>query len=215
MSKRVMCFGDSLTWGWCPVEGGAPALRYGRHQRWSRLLGDRLGVDIVEEGLSGRTTDLDDPSDERLNGARHLPTALASQLPLDVLVLMLGTNDAKAGFARSPLQIATGMSTLLGLVARSAGGVGTAYPVPKVLLVAPPPLSEIPHPWFRAVFEHGHDKVAALPALYHALADFAGVSFFDAGSVITTDGLDGIHLSVQNNVDLAQALEPLLAAVLR
>jgi len=208
-----MCFGDSLTWGWRPVEGGAPAARYGETERWTRLLGERLGVEIVEEGLNGRTTDLDDPGDERLNGARHLPAALASHLPLDTVVLMLGTNDAKACFARSALEIAAGMATLLGQVARSSGGVGSVYPAPKALVVAPPPLGAIAHPWFEALFAGGHAKVAALAPLYASLADFSGVAFFDAGRAMRTDGLDGIHFSLENNVALADALAEQIAGL--
>jgi len=75
-------------------------------------LGD--GFDIIEEGLSGRTTDVDDPTDPRLNGSTYLPSALASHLPLDLVIVMLGTNDTKSYFHRTPFEIAMGMAKLLG-----------------------------------------------------------------------------------------------------
>ena len=97
------------------------------------------GFEIIEEGLSGRTTDLDDPTDPRLNGSAYLPSALATHLPLDLVILQLGTNDTKTYFHRSAYDIAVGMSKLLVQVGTSAGGVGTAYPAPRAADVRPLP----------------------------------------------------------------------------
>ncbi|WP_059006516.1 SGNH/GDSL hydrolase family protein [Streptomyces specialis] len=206
--RRVLCYGDSLTWGWIPVPHAVPTQRYPSAERWTGVMAAALGsgYEIVEEGLSGRTTNADDPTDPRLNGAAHLPTALAAHLPLDLVVIMLGTNDTKVYFDRTPFGIATGAATLIGQVAASAGGVGTAYPAPAVLLVAPPALGEIPDPWFAELFRGGREKTAELARHYRSLADFTGVSFFDAGRVLTTDGVDGIHFTPENNAALGAAL---------
>ena len=207
-AKRILCFGDSLTWGWVPVADGAPTDRFARHVRWTGVLADRLGADyeVIEEGLSARTTNLDDPTDPRLNGAAYLPSCLAGHLPLDLVIIMLGTNDTKAYFRREPLDIALGMSVLVTEVLTSAGGVGTGYPAPQVLVVAPPPLAPMPHPWFQLIFEGGQRKSAELATVYGALASFMKVPFFDAGSALTTQGVDGIHFTEANNHDLGMAL---------
>lgn len=207
-NRRILCYGDSLTWGWVSTPEGAPTERFSRSQRWTGVLADDLGADytVIEEGLSARTTNLDDPTDPRLNGAAYLPSCLASHLPLDLVILMLGTNDTKAYFNRTPLEIGIGMSLLIGQVLTSAGGVGTVYPAPAVLVVAPPALADMPHPWFRLIFDGGRAKTAQLAEVYEALASFTHVNFFDAGSVITTDGTDGIHFSEQNNRDFGTAL---------
>ncbi|MEO1797934.1 MAG: GDSL-type esterase/lipase family protein, partial [Pseudomonadota bacterium] len=136
--KRIMCFGDSLTWGWIPVAEGVPTTRYPAEVRWTGVLKAALGegTTIIEEGLSARTTMLSDPTDPRLDGSAYLPSALASHLPLDLVILMLGTNDTKAYFHRTPFEIAAGMSKLVGQVLGSAGGVGTVYPAPEVLIIA-------------------------------------------------------------------------------
>jgi lysophospholipase L1-like esterase len=206
--KSILCYGDSLTWGWIPVVEGAPTLRYPYRDRWTGAMAAQLGegYHIIEEGLSARTTSLDDPNDPRLNGSSYLPTALASHLPLDLVILMLGTNDTKSYFNRPVYQIANGMAKLVGQIAASAGGVGTPYPAPKILVVAPPPLAALPHLFFQGMFEGGHEKTAALADQYRAMANFMKVDFFDAGSVTTTDGCDGIHFTVENNIALGKAL---------
>ncbi|KQU45919.1 hydrolase [Rhodococcus sp. Leaf278] len=206
--KRVLCFGDSLTWGWVPKSPPFPSEGYPSTVRWTGVMAAQLGPDytVIEEGLSARTTTADDPTDARLNGSAYLPAALATHLPLDLAVIMLGTNDTKSYLGRSPFDIGLGMSTLAGQVLTSAGGVGTLYPAPKLLIVSPPPLAPIDDPWFEMTFAGGHEKSEELAAIYQSLASFLGVEFFDAGSVITTDGVDGVHLTEANNADLGAAL---------
>lgn len=208
MTKRILCFGDSLTWGWVAVPEGSPTTRFAYPQRWTGVMAAKLGAgyEIIEEGLSARTTSIDDPVDPRLNGSSYLPSALASHLPLDLVIIMLGTNDTKSYYRRTPYEIAVGMSKLTVQVLSSAGGVGTVYPAPKALLVSPPPLSALPDPWFEGMFDGGREKTMALASQYQALASFMKVEFFDAGSVISTDGVDGIHFTAENNADLGAAL---------
>jgi len=207
-TSRIMCFGDSLTWGWIPTCDGPPTQRYKKADRWPGVLQSSLGegYEIIEEGLSGRTTQLDDPIDPRLNGSAYLPAAIASHLPLDMVIIMLGTNDSKYLFRRSAFETAAGMAKLIDQVYRSAGGVGTDYPAPKPFLLAPPPLGKLAHPWTEAHFEGGHQKTIEMASHYAALADWLGIGFLDAGTVISTDGVDGIHFTVQNNRDLGQAV---------
>lgn len=207
-AKRIMCFGDSLTWGWSPTEAGVPVERYASDERWTGIMAAELGegIEIIEEGLSGRTTNVDDPTDPRLNGASYLPSALASHLPLDLVVIMLGTNDTKALFNRTPFDIAVGAGILLTQVMTSAGGVGTVYPAPRAMLVAPPPLAEMPTPWFAELFKDGREKTLELAGKYRSLAQFLNIPFFDAGEVIATEGIDGIHFSPENNAVLGRAM---------
>ena len=208
MTRRILCFGDSLTWGWIATPDGAPTTRYPASERWTGVMAATLGsgYDIIEEGLNARTTSIDDPVDPRLNGSAYLPTALASHLPLDLVIIMLGTNDAKSFYRRSSYEIALGMSKLVSQVLASAGGLGTVYGAPKALVVAPPPLAPLSDPWFQGMFAGGQDKTADLAKHYRALASFMKVAFFDAGSVVATAGIDGIHFTAKNNFDLGNAL---------
>jgi lysophospholipase L1-like esterase len=206
--KSILCFGDSLTWGWIPVEDGSPTRRYPYQERWTGAMAAHLGETyrIIEEGLSARTTSLDDPNDARLNGSAYLPSAIASHLPLDLVIVLLGTNDTKSYFRRTPYEIAMGMAKLVGQILTGGGGIGTPYPAPKALVVAPPPLTDMPHPYFQGMFEGGLEKSKQLARQYRDMADFMKVDFLNAGDFITTDGCDGIHLTAQNNKDLGKAI---------
>ena len=207
-SKSIMCFGDSLTWGWIPVVEGAQTQRYAYEKRWTGVMSNELGNDyrIIEEGLSARTTSADDPNDPRLNGSEYLPSALASHLPLDLVIVMLVTNDTKSFFHRTPFEISNGLGKLLSQIGGCAGGVGTMYPAPKTLVVAPPPLTDMPHPFFQGMFGGGHEKTVHFAQQFRDLADFMKVDFFNAADVISTDGCDGIHFTEKNNKTLGKAL---------
>lgn len=214
--KSILCFGDSLTWGWIPVVEGAPTYRYPYEKRWTGQMASHLGdgFHIIEEGLSARTTSADDPNDPRLNGSEYLPTALASHLPLDLVIVMLGTNDTKPFFNRTPYDIAYGMSKLVGQIDTSAGGIGTPYPAPKALVVAPPPLTPMQHPYFQGMFGGGHEKSAELGQQYRDMADFMKCAFLNASDFVTTDGCDGIHFTEQNNADLGKAIAEKVKTIL-
>ncbi|MBB4000319.1 SGNH/GDSL hydrolase family protein [Aureimonas pseudogalii] len=214
--KRILCFGDSLTWGWVATPEGAPTTRFPWAERYTGVMAAELGdgYEIIEEGLSARTTSIDDPVDPRLNGSAYLPAALASHLPLDLVTIMLGTNDTKSFYHRTPYEIAVGMQKLVVQVLTSGGGVGTVYPAPKVLVVSPPPFAAMPDPWFQGMFEGGHEKSAALASQYRALANFMKVDFFEAGSVVTTAGVDGIHFTADNNASLGRALAAKVSEIL-
>ena len=88
----------------------------------------------------------------------------------------------------------------------SAGGVGTPYPAPKVLVVAPPPLAPMPHFWFQGMFDGGHEKTKELGKYYESLCSFLKIDFLNAGEYITTDGVDGIHFTADNNTELGKAI---------
>ena len=217
MTRTVLCYGDSLTWGWVPTDPVAPTTRYPADQRWPGVLAAALGEGfaVVEEGLSGRTTNVDDPLDPRLNGSTHLPTILASHYPLDVVVLMLGTNDTKQLFGRTPYEIGVGAARLIGQVAASRGGFGTVYPAPRTLLVAPPtPAEHMPDPWLTMQFTGAREKFAGIRDAYAALAASNRIGFFDAGSVVSEVGLDGLHLTAENNRALGEALAPAVRSLL-
>lgn len=209
--KTVLCYGDSLTWGYS-AEGPA---RHAHEDRWPNVLQASLGqsVQVIAEGLNGRTTAFDDhlAASDR-NGARVLPTLLVTHAPLDLVVIMLGSNDMKPFVCGRAVGAAQGMRRLVDIVR------GTAYPLgqepPEILLVAPPPLCETADPDFAAMFEGMIEQSRMLASLYSDLADDTGCGFFDAGSVAKATPLDGVHLDAKDTRAVGKALEPMVRMML-
>lgn len=137
MVKTIVCFGDSNTHGYNAENGG----RFGIEERWTRLLGKALGseYDVIEEGLSGRTTVFRDPLFEGLSGLDVIHPCLMSHEPVDLLIIMLGTNDTKARFAATGRNIAQGLSRLTEKAKQAAGAW---HGEPKIVLVSPVPIEE-------------------------------------------------------------------------
>lgn len=209
--KTVLCYGDSLTWGYDPESLG----RHRLEDRWSSVLAASLGesVHVVADGLNGRTTAFDDyTADCDRNGARTLPTVLHAHAPLDLVIIMLGTNDMKPVVAGTAHAASKGMRRLLDLV-RLHGWPMEQEP-PQLLVVAPPPLVETADPDFAAMFEGGVEQSAMLASFYADLADETGAGFFDAGSVAQCSSIDGVHLNAENTRAIGRGLEPVARLLL-
>lgn len=212
--KRVMVFGDSNCWGWSPVQSVVPVSRYPSEIRWTGVVGSTLGsgFQVVEECLSARTAATSDNSlglaGAGLNGLEYLPAAIASQMPLDLVVIVLGTNDVKPPFGKSALEISNDLIRLAAEVQKNAG-VATTYKPAKVLLVAPPPLGKIANvEWVQKMFpEDSVKKSKDLGAVLGSMARAAGIPFFDASTVVPSmDGIDGIHMTAESHTKFGRAL---------
>lgn len=209
--RTVLCYGDSLTWGYDPAGPG----RHAYADRWPSVLQAALGerVHVIAEGLNGRTTGFDDVLDgtER-NGTRMLPSLLSSHSPLDLVILFLGTNDMKPWIAGRAVAAQRGMLRLIQIVR------GHSYPpganAPDILVVAPPPLRETGDPDFAAMFAGGVEQSAMLASFYADLADEQGCGFFDAGAVAEASLIDGAHLDAANSRALGKGIEPIIRVML-
>lgn len=201
--KTILCYGDSNTWGYIP---GA-AKRYASDQRWAGVLQGILGRDVVviEEGLNGRTTVLDDPTKPFKNGKDYLIPCLDSHAPLDLVILMLGTNDLKHRFGMSAFDIGTNVAALLGLLKQStSSSVGGP---PQVLLMAPPrvgKLTSVGSNNFPEIFRDAEEKSRMLGPIYKRLAQEAGAAFLDTSEVIVSSDVDGIHFDLEEHRKLGE-----------
>lgn len=205
--KTVLCFGDSLTWGFDP-RGGASFVRYGFTERWTRLLQAELGSQyhVIENGLNGRTTVFDDPVLGDMNGLAQLPVALKSNMPLDLVVVLLGSNDAKARFAVNGDEIARGLGRLLEVVAKSnCGPNGTA---PSTLVLIPPEMGNVSGSWLEAIFDPVHTGTALqrLRKTYPTVASAFGAQCFDLNQVVSPGVIDGMHFDPESLKPIAQKL---------
>jgi len=209
--KTVLCYGDSLTWGY-------DAETLGRHpfeDRWPNVLQTALGdgVHVVAEGLNGRTTAFDDyMADCDRNGVKTLPTVLQTQMPLDLVIILLGTNDMKPVVAGSAFASCQGIARLVQIIRNHAWPFG--YEAPEILVVAPPPLCETANTAFAAAFAGGIEQSKMLATLFRDLADELGCGFYDAGSVAETTPLDGVHLDADNTRAIGRGLEPMVRMML-
>lgn len=185
--KTIVCFGDSNTWGSDPATGD----RFVPDRRWTGVLQSRLGAGfrVIEEGLNGRMTTVDDPIYPGKNGADYLPPCLESHKPLDLVTIMLGTNDLKARLGRSASDIAESAAFLADMARRS--GAGPDGGIPKVLLISPPPVTTLSD--LAEMFTGAREKSLRFAEHYRVFATWSGAEFFDAGSVVASSDLDGIH----------------------
>lgn len=189
----VLCFGDSNTHGTLAMRHAGDRRRLPTDRRWPNVMAAMLGPDweVIAEGHPGRTAVFADPIEgSHKNGQLALPVVLESHRPLDLVIVMLGTNDLKARFSASATDIALGLERLLIEIAQSdAGPDGSA---PALLLSAPAPVTETGI--FAEVFAGGAAKSRALPAILAQVAARQGAGFWDAGDLVVTDPTDGIHL---------------------
>lgn len=203
--KRILCFGDSLTWGYDPSTG----TRLEPECRWTGVLDELTGTRciVIEEGQNGRTIATDDPEEGEKNGIKYIIPCLESQSPLDVMVLMLGTNDLKRKFEHWPANIAGEMDRFLQKVV--SHNIFKMQGKMKILLVSPPYVGEeIRSSRFGDSFgfEMARDASMKLGPMYEAVADRYGIAYMDAAKYVTASPVDSIHLEASEQIKLGEAI---------
>ena len=207
--KRVLCFGDSITWGFNPSDG----TRYGFDQRWPGILEleSEGAIRVIEEALPGRTTNTDSPYMPSRNGAKVLEMVLETHTPIDIVIIMLGTNDLWLGFDYSASEITTDCLSLVWTVQKSRSG--PEYGVPEILLIAPPPLGKL-SAYMNLFFKDREKTSKELAALYKIGTKTAGVKFLDASKHVKASSVDGVHLEPGEHKKLARAVKKAISSML-
>lgn len=209
--KTILAYGDSLTFGANPT--GGP--RHAFEDRWPTALERGLGgkARVIAEGLGGRTTVFDDFSSVAdRNGARVLPTLLDSHKPLDLVVIMLGTNDLKVYLNGTAFGAAMGVKRLVQIIRQHPYDVGQL--VPEVIIVAPPLTVETSHADLHPMFAPRADEAKLFDFYYSRVARDLGAGYFNAASVAVADKADGVHLDAANTSAIGEGLVPLVKQVL-
>lgn len=204
MKKTIVCFGDSNTWGYNAESDG----RFDDTIRWTSLLDRELGKSfrVIEEGLPGRTSVCEDPLFEGLNGFTYLYPCLMSHSPLDLVVIMLGTNDTKERFGMTSYNIAQGIVRLALKARASASGiVGKA---PEILVVAPPPIGEkyINTPIGKPMGQHCSEKSMELSEHLETLLKGTGIHFVDSKDHVVMNEIDYMHLDAKGHRLMAELI---------
>lgn len=206
---RILCYGDSNTWGFRPDK---PFTRFPHNVRWTGVLRLLLGDDyeIIEEGLNGRTTVWDDPFADHKNGKTYLPPCLESHSELDLVVIMLGTNDLKAHFNLTPADVAQGLKALHGLVKSSGSGRhGTA---PDILIISPPPVGKLT--LLAGTYGDASEKSLHLATQIELITRLFGCCFMDAGKIVTSSPIDGVHWEADQHKRFAHAVSEKIHSIL-
>lgn len=205
MVRTVICFGDSNTHGYAAKTNG----RYSETERWPGVLQELLGKDyaVKEEGLSGRTAVFDDPLFEGLSGLSYLYPCMMSHEPVDLLIVMLGTNDVKARFSACPANIAKGLERLITKAIRTKEAWRGE---PEVLVIAPPPIRKEYEstPIYGEMGADCAEKSEKLAGFYQELSARLNCAFLDAGSIpgLRMSEPDYMHLSKEGHRILGEAV---------
>lgn len=218
MKKHILCLGDSNTHGYCadPADCADGGIRYNESERWTALLGKKLGENylVIEEGLSGRTTAFSDPLYEGLSAVDYIGPCLKSHEDIDLLIIMLGTNDSKDRFSVSAPCIALGMSRL---VKKAMATDCWGSKSPNILVIAPPPIGEgmLTSPVAGTMGTGCVEKSRALAKEYEAVCRLLNVHFLDAGTLnCPFNQIDYMHLTKKGHFVLAEALSALVPSLI-
>ncbi len=209
--KTVLCYGDSNTYGYIPET----SMRYPREIRYpgvlQRLLGDEYAV--IEEGCNGRTTIYGESNEEWKNGLDYLKPCLNSHKPIDIVVMMLGSNDLKTFFDLTAEKIAYGAGVLVDTI-QEFMPVKQGY-VPKILLIAPPEIGENIRfsPFYGEFDENSITESRRFPECYRALAQEKGCLYLNAAEYITPSDYDSLHLTPEGHRILAEKVAEMVRGI--
>lgn len=204
--KNILFYGDSNTWGFNPENGS----RYPYDVRWTSVAAKNLGGDYncFAAGLNGRTTVFDDPWKACRNGKDALDYELQSHKPLDLVAIMLGTNDLKFGSADLS---ARGIETILMMVKTANDRFSTSSPVfpdgAKILLISPILIGPIDENHYEYdLIPNGHEESMRFAPLYKAMAEKCGAYFLDAAQFAEPSDLDSEHMTPEGHAALGKAV---------
>lgn len=200
--KKILCFGDSNTYGYIPNNGA----RYDKNTRWTGVLSllSHGKFEIIEDGCNNRTAFAENPTGKIFTGYEILPELLTDDF--DVVVLAIGINDTQFLYNLSSIEIASGVEKLINIVKVKS-------PQAKILLVAPSILTDdVLNGNFACLFDRTSiEKSRQLPLLYQKIAEKQNIEFLDLNSVAKTSSLDGLHYAPEQHLKIAQAIFTILS----
>jgi lysophospholipase L1-like esterase len=210
--KQILVYADSLSWGIIPLT----RQRYAFEQRWPGvmeeiLVGSGNKVRVIEDCLNGRRTVWDDPYKAGRNGLVGLAQRIEIHSPLELVIILLGTNDFQSMHQHNAWHSSQGIASLVSTI-RSAP-IEPGMPIPRILVVAPPAI-RMPKGPITPKFEAAASKCAGLASAFQKVCEETGCVFFDSGTVITTSELDGVHLDADQHRDLGRALAQVVSSLI-
>lgn len=210
--KVILCYGDSNTWGYVPNEGCINLKRFPHSIRWTGLLQSKLGSDyyIIEEGLNGRTTNINHFISPDRNGKNYLLPCLYSHAPIDLVILALGGNDLKSYYQRTAEDVAQGISELMDIITQSTTYGESLKEAPKILLLSLlTPLKEAED--FRdeenvLIFPEIIKKSQIVTKYLYDIAEQKKCYFLDVADDVLVSDIDGLHLDENGHQCMAEKI---------
>lgn len=202
--KHILVYSDSISWGIIPLTRNRLAF----DQRWPGILEINLNkldknVRVIEDCLNGRRTIYNDPIRPGRNGLLGLAQRIEVNSPLELIILMLGTNDFQVNHNHEAIDAAKGMKVLIKTIRETQLEPGMK--VPKILVIAPPAILE-PKGDIAIKFQGGEKKCIGLAEAYKKLCIEEKCEFFDAGKVTTSSVVDGVHFDLDQHFIFGNAI---------
>ena len=206
--KNVLCFGDSNTWGYSPQDGN----RHPPEIRWTGVLQKLLGANyrVIEEGLNGRTTFINEEGEEARplrSGSDVLQIILESHRPLNLVTIMLGTNDLKLEFNLSVEEIAQGARKLCETVLNSEYLVDNP---PQILLISPTHIGSSIMPDQEEFFKQAREKSYLFAEHYQKVATELEIHFLDAAKIVEPSEGEGVHWDADQHIKFGKILSDII-----
>lgn len=212
---EILCYGDSNTWGTAARKNTADKeFRYDRSTRWTCVLQNELGEEyaVTEEGLGFRTTVTTQYAEfPYRNGLAMLEGCLRSHYPLDLVIIMLGTNDLRTDRLPSAEELGRNIETLASLVRENTEIGPDGCRAPELLLIAPPFITPSLPDGRTEVFalfhgREGEGMSRRFPEIYRLAAEKTGSFFLNAQECTVPDPRDGVHIDAPSHIRLGKAV---------
>ena len=211
--QQILVYADSLSWGIVPLTRE----RLPFDARWPGVMENRLNangaaVRVVEDCLNGRRTAWEDPFKPGRNGLVGIEQRIEAHSPLAMVIVMLGTNDFQSAHQNTAWHSAQALAAVIRAIDRSP--IEPGMPKPKILIVAPPALRAPVGQPIAPKFEGGPERCVGVAAAFADVAAESGCRFFDAGSVVSSSPIDGVHLDAEEHGRLGRAIAGVVAETL-
>lgn len=208
---RILCIGDSNTWGYNPENGW----RY--ENRWTKVLGELMPEnEIVEEGMNGRTLLTVDPYMKERCGIAGLKLLLMSHKPIDLVIVMLGTNELKSSFECSAKYVAKGIEEFIKVIKDEV--LWDRFSVPGLLVISPVLIREeliVNGDVFGGFDEKSVRESQRMALAIERVCEEYGVDFMDAAECARTSLVDNLHMDEENHGKLAVAVNEKIREMFR
>lgn len=199
--KRILCYGDSLTWGLNPSDWS----RYEPDQTWTGELQNNLGTDyqVITESLPGRTTCFNSPFLPYRSGADALPMILESHSPLNLVIFFLGINDMNKSLNADAEKSAWGLFSLIRLVLFNNSGYN--FLPPKILVISPPPIGKLSE-FMSMSFAGNESESLKLYENYKKVCDLFAIPIINSADYVKVSDIDGLHLEPSEQLKLGKII---------